>query len=141
MPNVAICDACGAKIVEYRQRLNQLHVEGLRALYAAGGKGVHIGKDLQLEFSEQSNFQKMRYFGLVEKAYTEDGLRQKGRWDITQKGRLFVEGIGYCYPVVWTYRGDPVRFEGEPIEINDVTGEVDESEDYAATALPHFGED
>jgi len=131
-----VCPTCGAKVVEYKHNLNRLNVRALRALYRTmGGIAVHLNEDLRLTYNEQANFQKLRYFGLVEKAYDADGLRLGGRWSITNKGRLFVAGIGYCYPSVWTFRGEPIRFEGEPVEISDVVADVDEREDYVANAV------
>lgn len=131
------CECCGAKIVEYKHRLNRVLCRALEKLYAKGPGDWHLEQDLDLTHSEQDNFQKLRYFGLVEKSFDSDGLRIKGCWRITTKGRLFVEGSVWCYPAVWTWRGDPIRFEEEPVEITDILPPIQEAADYAAEAQPH----
>lgn len=138
------CESCGAKIVEYKHGLNKLLASALLKVAALSkSRPVHL-KEAHLTHSERDNFQKLRYFGLVAKSFSDDGLRIQGCWQLTPKGRLFVEGIGYCYPTVWTYRGDPVRFEGDPIEIVDLIDtsstsyqEIKLAQDYAAEAMPH----
>ncbi|MFL5865251.1 MAG: hypothetical protein ACJ780_31540 [Solirubrobacteraceae bacterium] len=131
------CPTCGAKIVEYQHTLNMVMVNGLRALAQVGGGPAHLETDLNLNRSENRNFQKMRYYKLVEKSFTEDGLRIKGCWNITPKGRAFLAGTRWCYPTVVTWRGEATRFKGEPILIQQVGLKVDEAEDYAANAIPH----
>lgn len=90
------CQECGAKKVIYRHQLNKGLVTGLRALYDAGG--VAKLSALNLTVSQHNNFQKLRYWDLVER----DG---KARWAVTQDGCRFVRGeIGVAL-VVKTYRG------------------------------------
>lgn len=61
--------------------------------YAAKRKGnmVHIRKDMDLNISENNNFQKLRYWGLVAK-YEERGERKVGYWVLTRKGVFFLRG-------------------------------------------------
>lgn len=134
-------EGCGAKVMEHRHRLNRVLASALRKISRAGIGPHHINEKFGMTHSELDNFQKLRYFGLIAKSYREDGTRMLGWWQITPKGRMFADGIGYCYPAVWTWRNEPVRFEGEPIEISDVSPDVDQLEDYSDVARPHREED
>ena len=134
-------EGCGAKVVEYQHQLNKPLIRALLVLYrAAGGsaqKTLHLEQELHLNRSEDRNFPKLRYFDLVAKSFNADGLRIQGCWNLTETGVAFVKGDRWCYPRVWTWRGDPVEFEGEPVEISQV---IDIpawlAEDYAAHARP-----
>lgn len=130
-------NGCGALAVEHKQKLNKVMVKGLVKVAEISMHGpVHL-KDAITDYSQRCNFQKMRWFGLVEKSHDADGKRLVGKWNITKKGRLFLGGVGYCYPIAWTWRGRTVRFEGEPIEITDVVHDVRLREDWAADARTH----
>ena len=132
---------CKATTKDYQHQLNVVLVNGLSKLYryhlAHGWSPVNVRHDLDMTFSEWENFQKLRYFGLVEKSYDEDGKRIRANWKITDKGVRFVRNKGWCYPKVWTWRGDPIEFEGDPISIKEAFKEIWEAEDYAAGARPH----
>ena len=139
------CECCGAHLVDHKHTLNTMLVGILRRMseLADGevGRSVHP-RDAISDHSRRSNLQKLRYFGLLEKSFREDGSRIRGEWTLTQKGSQFVRGVGYCFPAVWTFRGDVIEFEGEPVEIGDVVDtHVREHDDYAADARPHYPED
>jgi hypothetical protein len=75
---------------------------------------------------------------LVGKATKEDGTRAGGEWVMTQKGFDFIQkGIGIPKSV-WTYRGDPVRFEGDTcFYLDDHEPKYKRRTKYAEEALPH----
>lgn len=134
-------DGCGGKTVDYSHTLNVLLASALLRLYRHhrrhGREPVNVRHDLHMTFHEWENFQKLRYFGLVEKSYTEEGKRIRAHWHITDKGIRFATNVGYCYPKVWTWRGEPIEFEGEPVSIEGVAPEVWQAEDYARESRPH----
>lgn len=142
-PEAELCPHCGAKMVEYRQRLNKVLVRGLVKAYKAGDRGtkaVHLvdvfpGGPGTNDYSEHCNFQKLRYFGLV----VPSG--DQGRWELTWKGRMFVQGRVWCYPIAVTYRGETVRFEGEAIAIDEVIHIIRLAPDWMDDAEPHNPEE
>ena len=50
---------------------------------------IHIRKDLDLDISENNNFQKLKYWGLVAK-YRENGKHIAGFWVLTRNGGAFL---------------------------------------------------
>lgn len=127
------CPACGAKTVEYRHRLGRALATGLVRLAESGGGPVNL-KDLDLTRNQWDNFQKLRYFGLAEQVHREDGTRVAGVWQITAKGRSFLDGDQRMAEYIWTYRGTAVRSEGNPVGIGDLAAGYEQREDYAASA-------
>lgn len=80
---VNICPCCGQKIVTYKHKLNKVLVSGLNKLSKHGGYSKL--RDLDLTISEFNNFQKLQYFGLVQKYPNRE-------WGITESGKNFLEG-------------------------------------------------
>ncbi len=131
------CEHCGAKTVEYKHTFSESLAVGLFKLYSAGGGPINL-KDLSLTRNQWDNFQKLRYWQLVGQSYRKDGTRMSGYWHITSVGKIFIESGYGVYKSVWTYRGDPVRFEGDTIFFNDIHSPVYmKREDYSNTAVPH----
>jgi len=134
------CECCDAKIVEYKHNFNKGLAIGLQRLAQHGGC-EHLNK-LKLNYNQRCNFQKLRYWGLVKQNLGDKtGKPKKGYWKLTTKGELFLNGLDSISSSVWTYRGNPVRFDGEPCVFNDfafILEEYDELEDYADTAEPHY---
>ncbi len=52
---------------------------------------VHIRRDVTLTITENNNFQKLRYWGLVAK-YKEMGNHIAGYWVLTKRGGEFLRG-------------------------------------------------
>jgi len=48
---------------------------------------LHLQKDVQLNKNEYNNFQKLRYFGLIEK-----DKNHSGNWKMTEQGLDFISG-------------------------------------------------
>jgi hypothetical protein len=138
MKEKATCPHCDAKMVEYKHSFSNALAIGLWRLYLANAD-VNI-KNLQLTRNQWDNFQKLRYWGLVAPAYRTAGTRLNGVWKITDLGKAFVEKATSIQKSVWTYRGQPVRFEGDTVFFLDVHDTAyAKRPDYAASAIPHRG--
>lgn len=132
-----ICECCGAKIVEYKHSFSHALAIGLYAIYKAN-KPVNI-KNLGLNRNQWDNFQKLRYWNLVSQTYRENGTRANGVWQITQAGKDFIEKATSIKKSVWTYRGNPIRHEGDSCFFVDIHPDgYKQREDYAEEALPHL---
>lgn len=97
--------------------MNTNLVLGLQRLSQAGGKASL--KDLGLNHTQWDNFQKLKYWGLVRQSY-ENGVRCRGVWEITRLGRNFLAGFAQVNRFVWTFRDQPVDFEGPQFYVTDV---------------------
>lgn len=134
-----LCDHCGAKMVEYKHSFSKALAIGLYKLYQSGAVSINL-KHLGLTRNQWDNFQKLRYWDLVNQTHRPDGTRLNGEWNITQLGINFIErGIG-IRKSVWTYRGEPLRYEGDTCFFNSVhETEYKKREQYAKEAIAHGG--
>jgi hypothetical protein len=131
MKAIKRCGHCDAKMVEYRHVFNKGLAHGLYELWAAGGGPIGL-RNLRLTRVQWTNFQKLRYWGLVNRT------RQEGEWAITIHGTSFVTQGTPIKKWVWTYRGDTVRFDGDTCFFKDVhVPTYEKRPDYVATARPH----
>lgn len=138
--NTKICPHCQAKMVEYKHGLT---ISLMRAfakvvIHTAPGRKF-VFADLTkstLTYPQAAALQSLQYWDLIAKDF---GNRTKrgGEWIITDLGMRFAQG-GIALPkYVWTYRADVIRFEGEKMTIQEVTGGWKYRPDYAREAKPH----
>lgn len=105
------CPDCGAKMVEYTFSFNVGLATFLIQLYRAH-RAIPT-HELDLEYSQRTNSQKLRYWGLAKS-------ESRGVWQITFDGKSFVESQTLIHERVVMYRNEFVRFEGDLIRIGDV---------------------
>lgn len=128
-----LCPHCGAKMVEYKHGLSKGILRGLYKLAARGGGPVNLN-DLGLTYNQQSNFQKLRYWGLVEKV---DPLSEKGGdWKITASGIAFMKCEQAQPKYAWSYRGDAVRHSTETVMFDEVTEGYKYRPEWARESVP-----
>jgi len=114
---VGTCPFCSAKMVEYKHSINAMVIDALRRLSDAGG--VANISQIGLTSNQRNNFQKLRYWDLVEKHHDKDGERVGGWWKITRKGIGFLCGAILIQKYVWTYRNERVRYDGVLVDPGD----------------------
>ncbi len=132
----AICETCGAKVVEYKHGLSKGLVRTLYIIAKAEPPGQPVAMaDLKLTYSQRCNSQKLRYWYLIEKVGDPDG--KGGNWRVTHRGSEFLQGIVSVPQFVWTYHGEPLRYEGRYRYIEQVTDGWKWRPDYAREAIPH----
>ena len=137
MKSIKHCECCGAKIVEYKHLLNKGLVSALYQL-SLNDDPVPL-TDLVISRNQWTNFQKLRYWGLVAKELTAEGYGT-GRWLITAIGRDFVEGRTAMPLHAWTFRGETIRIDGPNIKFRDAfTENYRKRKDYAADNQIHIG--
>ena len=137
MEKCKYCEACGAKIVEYKHSFSHALAVGLFRIYQHRGHSINI-KELELTRNQWDNFQKLRYWNLVSKAYRDDGTRISGAWSITHHGIDFVEGRISIKQNVWTYRGQTMRFDGEDCLFSNAhSPKYKKRLDYSSEAVAH----
>lgn len=133
-----MCECCGAKIVEYKHVLNKGLVSALFEL-AKFNHPVSLS-ELDITRNQWTNFQKLRYWGLVGKELHADGSGT-GHWFVTSSGRAFIDNQFPMPKEAWTYRGETIRLEGSTIYFSDIYDpHYRERLDYARDAKPyHLG--
>jgi hypothetical protein len=133
------CDHCGAKIVEYKHNFSHALADALYKIYLPK-KAVFL-TDLDLTRYQWTNFQKLRYWGLVEQAKDSITNKATGAWKITQLGFDFVADPEMSiFKNVWTFRGEPTRFDGEKVYFKDTHEKFYKQRiEYAQEAVPHRG--
>lgn len=129
-----VCKECGASMMEHRHTLSKAMAEGLRRISEKSPTNL---KHLGLTRNQWDNFQKLRYWGLVEKHIRDDGKRIGGAWKITPLGRAFLSGEVIVPKTVWTYRGEFVRHESEGVDIKSLLDGYKTRPEYAEEAVPH----
>ncbi len=78
-------------------------------------------RDLNLTKSQFNNFQKLQYWGFVEKGTEENGHTHE--WVLTEKGRDFVHGRIAVSKYMITYRNKTVGEDGQKLFIIDCLGD------------------
>jgi len=134
MKNLTRCPHCDATMTEYRHSLSAGLIHALAKFYKRGSP-LNVHKDLGLTTNQWDNFQKLQYWGLVEKFYV-DGKRKQGTWLLTQVAIDFLQGKMMLNKSVWSYRGKFVRFDGPLITIDDVDEKYRQKEDYINDRIP-----
>lgn len=124
-------------MVEYKHTLNEAICRGLIALHNYG-QSVNI-RELNMSRTQWDNFQKLRYWDLVQQIFDKDGKRKRGIWGITNLGIRFVLSQEPVFKSVWTYRGERVRYEetGGKIFMYEAVQGYQIRDDYAKEAQPH----
>jgi hypothetical protein len=78
------CPCCGATIKTYTHNLNRGLLSALWKLYQKKEYSSKL-KDMDITYNQRANFQKLKYWGLVEKHST-------GIWSMTYAGVEFIQG-------------------------------------------------
>ena len=127
------CPHCGASIREFRHALNNPLVHSLWVLSSRGGTD-NIAK-MGLNSNQRNNFQKLKYWDLVEKTEGENGEHIAGVWSITPKGVSFLSGAIKVPIAVVTYRNRRVRYDGPRVSIKyEFTKKYQQAKDFAVKA-------
>lgn len=124
--NTSICPACGRKITEYKHTINKTLVAGLARLNALGGR-ARIDR-MGLDYTQFTNFQKLRYFGLA------IPTNEHSEWQITEQGVWFLQGRIQISRFVITRNANVVRKSTELVFINQVKDCVDYKIDWKEQA-------
>lgn len=132
-----LCEHCGASMMENRHTLNKPLASALSRLSHLG-KPAHI-PSLGFTHNQLSNFQKLKYWGLVQMIKGPDGTFKQGWWEATELGRAFAFGECRVFRSVYTFRGELVRADTEAgaVGINDLVPDYKKRPEYIAESVPH----
>jgi hypothetical protein len=125
------CPECDAGTKKHKHGLSGNLIEGLDRLYRHAGLKFANLRVLDMERVQWDNFQKLKYWGLVEQLKVKSG-----EWRVTPKGEAFLRGRLKVPSSVITYRGIFVEYEGDDIGPEDAVEEWKHRPEYAEDAVP-----
>ena len=135
MDNADRCPYCGQDILKHKHPFSRSLANILiRATQKFGPKEpFHLQHDLFLTKSEYNNFQKLRYWGLVEKARDGQGKRRGGYWSLTWKALELLNGEE-IYKWVITFNNAIVDYSIKKITLQQTVGYFEIPERWAKRA-------
>lgn len=125
------CPECDAGTKQHKHGLSANIVNGLNRLYDHAGLKFANLKVLGLGRVQWDNFQKLKYWGLVEQKRIKSG-----EWRVTPRGEAFLLGKLKVPCSVITYRGIFVEYEGDDIGPEDAIKGWKHRPQYAEDAVP-----
>ncbi len=115
------CPHCGASMKMYWQNLSKGLVSSLikfgQEIRARNNNDIHLTDDLKLDNFEYTNFNKLKFFGLVEPS------DESGRWRLTEKGMDFLANRIAVPQKVRTFRNKTKERSTQLITISDLMTE------------------
>lgn len=110
------CQHCGQSIMQHKQSLSRSLVNILFIVANRGLPSFHLQKDVNLNHNQYANFQKLKFWGLVERDENESG-----KWKITKDGMAFLFGESMLPRSVWTFNNKvTAASQDELISIRDL---------------------
>ena len=130
------CPHCGTKMQTHKHSMSKYLVGALLRVFALGSMNpVRLCK-AGLSGNEMSNFQKLKYWGLVDSHITQENNHRRGWWRVTEKGRRFLHGEETVPRWVRTFRNKTVESGGDMIGPRDIIEGWRLRGDYVADARP-----
>jgi len=127
---VEYCECCGAKVVKYWHRLNKGLCGAIIKIYSQVGKNPIKISDI-LTHNQSCNFQKLKYWSLVEKVGDQG---KGGQWKLTEDAEAFIKREISLPKKAQTFRGKTVSFSPENVYINEIFEGYQFKEDYLKEA-------
>ena len=131
------CDHCGGSMMEHRHGLSKQLGELVCQLFRHPKRQVMV-RELNQGYGKSSNFQKLRYFNLV------DHDPKTATWWLTETGEQFARCTIRIAKHVWTWQGQVVKREdgeddreGPMLLITELVPDWNWRIDYAREARPH----
>jgi len=109
------CFMCKRPMKAYAKYLNDSLVEQLKEISAflkKKNRKTFCAKEIWQDHNQINNFQKLGYWGIIEKT------RKGGFWRLTRKGKRFLAGKIQLPKKVWVFRNQVVLEEDEHITID-----------------------
>lgn len=107
------CPTCGTSLRVYRHKMNAGLMRGFKELMRVGG--VAKLSELKLSSIDFTNFQKLKYFGIVQKEFLNGAATS--RWCVTEKGQEFFHGVASIPSWVETFQNQVVKESEQTIFI------------------------
>ncbi len=128
---ITSCPCCQGSVQAHRHSLSSGLLAGLKRLGETEAGEANL-EDLSLTRNQWDNFQKLRYWDLVEPVKV-NGKGKTGIWKITSLGRTWLntnKRQAGVHKTAVTFRGERIRYEGPLVIPGDVDPEYRRREDY-----------
>ncbi len=134
-----VCQYCGASMMKHSQNFSKALGSILLTLACKfkEEEPFHPQRDIILSKNQYNNLQKLRYFGLIKKVYT-NGLRDGGFWCLTGLTKYVLNGKKIPKKK-WTFRNEVVGRSNEEITLYEAVGSYEIPEQWAEKAEPVGG--
>jgi hypothetical protein len=110
--NISVCPTCGHQSTEYTHSINRTLVSGLQRLHTVGGTSRLDA--LGLDYTQFTNFQKLRYFNLIFQT------NKNNEWQITNDGIWFLQGRVQVPKYIITRNAIVIRKSSELVFIEQI---------------------
>ena len=131
MPDKEFCSYCGQKILKNKHRFSRSLADLL--LLTARKFGVnepfHLQKDLNLTKNQYCNAQKLQYWDLIAKHFS-DGKRVGGYWHLTKRAGEVLNGFAIPQWIL-TFNNKVQEVSEEKVTLEETAGYYDLSEQWA----------
>mgnify|MGYP003627574068 CR=1 FL=1 len=119
------CPHCGASMEKRPHRVSKGLVQSLVKFKVKvcelDRNSLHLQTDLDFTKSQFTNFQKLRYHGLIAKCYDkETKVRQSGYWLLTRRGNSFLKGEISIPIRVLTFRNRIVEKDENKVSVKHI---------------------
>lgn len=128
------CSECGAKTVRYRHSFSKGLARSLMIWFLKFGEEPGEIRDAGFTYSQRANFQKLRYWELIEKVGDPKG--KGGTWKLTKTGVAVLAGA-LLHKNAWTYRGETQTFDGPSVTMTSLIDGWKFRPEYAREAIVH----
>jgi hypothetical protein len=126
---IECCPTCGASMKQFWHALSpglvSVLIKAIQFVHKNNKNKFHY-KDLDLNYTEASNLQKLRFHGLI--AHFNKENKKSGEWLITKKGGRFLRGEIKTRSRVKTFRNEVVDYSKEEVGINDFKNKIPDFE-------------
>lgn len=130
------CHACGTKLKKYKHNLSPALVDTLLRFtivhHNLNKEDTHLIKNCNFNSYQNSNFQKLKYFGLVEKGEVS------GTWLLTKKGMYFTQNISPCEQYAITFKGNVTELASDVVWLHEYASELPEYQKNFDVYEPNF---
>ena len=124
-----VCPCCGKYTRRYRRKFNSSMARSLIWLYRESTEnGMHDPRWVDVPNTapkwllRTNQLPTVRWWGFIERRPADNEQKHSGLWRPTKTGIGFVKRAHFAASAVVTYNGEPVRFEGDSILIDDALG-------------------
>lgn len=112
------CTHCGANMKGYWHSLSSGLAHALskfeQSLLMHNKTALHLPHEADFTHAEYNNFQKLQYFGLVQK-HELNGENISGHWELTETGEKFISGDIDAPARVFTFRNKVEEMSSETV--------------------------
>jgi hypothetical protein len=126
------CPCCGQLVKLYKYKMDASKALGMICAYKLdkkyNGESFHLTRDFSTFLKKNANalhYTKMQYYDFLRPDTSKDDPAKKGSgwYNVTQKGRDFVEGRTSVPGAFYVYDGKCIGFGKETVNIHDALAE------------------